>query len=75
LGTNRPRQSWDAWISSGARARQTGRKGCWKNDRERFKQVKIDFHGRKMNGQAIENATQSVVNATAKPRNKLMEQS
>ena len=74
MGTNGPQESWDARNSSGARTRQTsGRKGCWKNDRERLKQRKIDSHGRKINGWAIENATQSVVNATTKPHNKLME--
>ena len=71
MGTNRPRQSWDAWNSSEARTRQTGWKGCWKNDRERLKQRKLDSHGRKMNGCAIGNATQSVVNVTT--HNKLME--
>ena len=67
MGTNGPQESWDARNSSGARTRQTsGRKGCWKNDRE-------DAHGRKMNGRAIVNATQSVGHATTKPHNKVME--
>ena len=74
MGTNRPQQSWDARNSSGARTRQTsGRKGCWKNDRERLKRRKIDSHGRTMNGRAIGNATQSVGHATTKPHNKVME--
>jgi len=58
-------------------ARQTsGKKGCWKNVRERLEWRKIDSHWRKMNERAIQNATPSVVNATTKAHNnQLMEQS